>query len=197
MTALGMLLGAYLLGAIPAGYLLFQTLKKTDIRMQGSSNTGATNVLRTAGWRAAVPVLLFDIGKGVLPVLLAHSWFENPWIAPSAGFAAILGHCFPVYIGFRGGKGVATTVGAFAALSPMPLLFILSVFLLVVALTRTVSLGSLAAVASYPVFAAVLGAGPQIALVGVFVFVLVTIQHRANIRRLLDGNERKLGGKSR
>lgn len=194
MTMLGMLLGAYLLGSIPAGYLLFQTLKKTDIRRQGSSNIGATNVLRIAGWRAAVPVLLFDIGKGVLPVLLAHSWFENPWIAPAAGFAAILGHCFPVYIGFRGGKGVATTIGVFAALSPMPLFCILGVFLLVVALTRFVSLGSLAAVAAYPVFSTVLGAGPQITWVGVFVFVLVTIQHRANIRRLLDGNESKLGG---
>jgi len=196
MTQVLMLIGSYLFGAIPAGYLAFRLGKKGDLREHGSGTTGATNTLRTAGWKIAVPVLLFDIFKGVLPVLLAAHWFQAVWLPPAAGLAAILGHCFPVYIGFRGGKGVATAIGCFLALAPSPLLCALGVFLLVVALTRIISLSSLAATASIPLFALLLGRSRETILLGLLVFVLVVIQHRENIGRLIAGNERRLGEKA-
>jgi len=194
MTAL-MLCSAYLVGAIPAGFLLYKKIGKADIRETGSRNIGATNVLRTAGWKVAVPVLLFDIGKGLLPVLLAKRWFDSPWIAGAAGLAAILGHCFPVYIRFRGGKGVSTTLGALSGLAWLPLLCSLGFFLMVIVLSRYVSLSSLTALAAFPLLAALFKAGPEVVSGGILIFVLVTFQHRENIRRLIKGEENKLGEK--
>jgi glycerol-3-phosphate acyltransferase PlsY len=190
-----MIPGAYLIGAVPAGYLLFKSLKKMDIRKTGSGNIGATNVLRSGGWKVAVPVLLFDIGKGFLPAWLASRWFIEPWAPPAAALAAVLGHCFPVYIGFRGGKGVATTIGAFLAVAPVSLMPSLGIFLLLVALTRFVSLGSMAAAAAFPVSAAVFGEGAHTVAGAAGIALLVIVQHRANLSRLLSGTERKLGEK--
>lgn len=184
---------AYLLGSVPAGYILFRLTRKKDIRGYGSRNIGATNVLRVTGWKLALPVAVFDILKGALPVYLASRLFPESWVPLAAGFAAIFGHCFPLYIRFRGGKGVATTVGVFAVLAPLPLLCVMGIFVLVVSLSRYVSLGSLAAAFSLPFALLVFGHDPGKILLASGVFLLIVFRHRENIGRLLGGTERKLG----
>lgn len=190
-----LVLFAYLLGAIPFGYLFFRLSEKKDIRSYGSQSTGATNVLRLKGWAQALPVAVFDILKGLIPPLLALKLFEDFDLALVCGLAAVLGHCFPVYIRFRGGKGVAATVGAYAALGLKPLLLSLIVFVLVIAITRYVSLGSLLAVLSFPLFSFLFKEPGRLALLGVAISMLILFKHRENIRRLLTGKERKFGEK--
>ncbi len=186
---------SYLVGAIPTGYLAFKLSERKDIREHGSRNTGATNVMRLKGWTLAVPVVVVDVLKGFLPAFLALRLFDDPRLALVAAFMAVVGHCYPVYIRFRGGKGVATTVGAAAAVGPAPLLLCAVVFAGVVALTRYVSLGSILAVTAFPVLALILGQGAETALWGLAIAALVVFRHRANIGRLLAGRERKLGEK--
>jgi glycerol-3-phosphate acyltransferase PlsY len=189
------LAAAYLLGSVPTGYLLYRIKEKKDIRDLGSTNIGATNVLRVSGWKLALPVALSDILKGAIPVYLALRLFPEPWVAYSAGFLAVLGHCFPVYIRFKGGKGVATTVGAYAVLAPLPLLCAMAVWVIVVALTRFVSLGSLSAFFSLPFIILFFNEQIGLVLMGAAIFVLLVHRHRANIGRLLRGTEKKLGDK--
>ncbi len=184
---------AYLLGSIPAGYILFLFREKKDIRNFGSKNIGATNVLRVTGWRLALPVAVFDILKGAVPVYLGIKLSSELWVACAAGFLAILGHCFPVYIRFRGGKGVATTVGAYSVLAPYPLLCILGVFVLIVALTRYVSLGSISAALSFPLFVMLFKGSFELLILGGVLFILIVHRHRENIGRLMKGSEKKLG----
>ena len=185
---------AYLLGSVPTGYLVFRLRENKDIRSYGSKNIGATNVLRVTGWELALPVAVFDILKGAVPVYLGLKLSSELWIACTAGFLAILGHCFPVYIKFKGGKGVATTVGAYSVLAPYPLLCILAVFLLIVALTQYVSLGSLSAALCFPLAVLLFkGSPPELLILGGIVFILIIHRHRENIRRLMSGNEKKLG----
>ena len=184
---------AYLLGSVPAGYILFRLASKKDIRGYGSKNIGATNVLRVTGWKLALPVAVFDILKGAIPVFLAVRLFPEPWVALAAGFSAILGHCFPLYIRFKGGKGVATTIGVFAVLAPLALLCIVGVFVLVVALSRYVSLGSLTAAFSLPFFLLLFGHDTGEVLLAAGVYLLIVFRHRENIGRLIRGSERKLG----
>lgn len=186
---------AYLLGAIPFGYIFYKFKKHKDIREYGSTNIGATNVMRLSGWKLALPVAVLDILKGAVPVFLAMKLFPDPRIAYIAGLCAILGHCFPVYIGFKGGKGVATTVGAYSVIANLPLLCILGVFIATVALTRYISLGSLAAAFSFPIFAAILNGDKNLIILGIVVFLLIVQRHRHNIKRLLTKTERRLGGK--
>lgn len=190
------LFAAYLLGSVPTGYILYRLKEKKDIRGLGSTNIGATNVLRVSGWKLALPVGLSDVLKGAIPVYLALRLFPEPWVAYTAGFLAVLGHCFPVYIRFRGGKGVATSVGAFAVLAPLPLLCAIAVWIIVVALTRFVSLGSLAAFLSLPFFILIFGKQTGAILLGTAMFVLIVHRHRANIGRILRGTEKKLGEKA-
>jgi len=187
---------SYLFGAIPTGFLAYRLGGLGDIREHGSRTTGATNVMRLRGWKLALPVALLDILKGFLPAFLAIRVFHDPRLALGASFLAIVGHCFPVYIRFRGGKGVATTVGAAAVIGPLPLLISAGLFVVVVGLTRYVSLGSMLAVAVFPFLALVLGAGAGTAVWGAAVAALVVFQHRGNIDRLLSGRERKLGEKA-
>jgi glycerol-3-phosphate acyltransferase PlsY len=189
------LLAAYLLGSIPTGYLIFRLKEKKDIRGFGSQNIGATNVLRVTGWRLALPVAVADILKGAVPVYLSLKLFPEPWVAYGAGLAAIVGHCYPVFIGFRGGKGVATSIGVYSVLALMPLFFIVAVFIGVIALTRYVSLGSLSAAFSFPLLVLILNGEPGTALLGAAVFMLIAFRHRQNIERLIRGTERKLGSK--
>lgn len=184
---------AYLLGSVPAGYVIFRLARKKDIRGYGSKNIGATNVLRVTGWKLALPVAVFDILKGAIPVYLAVRLFPEPWVAYAAGFSAILGHCFPIYIRFKGGKGVATTVGVFSVLALLPLLCILGVFVLVVALSRYVSMGSLTAAFSLPFFLFLFGHDSGKILLAAGVFLLIVFRHRKNIGHLIRGSERKLG----
>ena len=187
---------SYLFGAIPSGYILFYLSEKKDIRDFGSQATGATNMLRLKSWKWAVPVLLFDALKGILPVLLALKLFEDLTFALVCAFLAVVGHCFPVYLKFRGGKGLATALGAYAVLAFLPLLLILAVFTLIVGITRYVSLGSLLAIMSYPLFVFLNKNEIEIVYLGIVLFILIAFMHRGNIARLIKGKERKLGEKT-
>ncbi len=186
---------AYFVGAIPTGYLLFKLSEKKDIREFGSRNMGATNVMRLKGWTYAVPVAVLDVLKGFLPAFLAIKLFRDPRLALIASFLAVLGHCFPVYIRFRGGKGVASTMGAFAAVAFLPFLVSASVFVLIVVISRYVSLGSIMATLSFPIFVLLSHGKLETAVWGIAIASLVVIKHSGNIRRLLEGRERKFGEK--
>jgi glycerol-3-phosphate acyltransferase PlsY len=186
---------SYLLGSIPTGYLLVRLAGKHDVRQFGSGSTGATNVLRVKGWKTALPVALFDVLKGFLPVYLASRWFDDPVFAALCGLLAVVGHCFPFAIGFRGGKGVATSLGAYAAIAWAPLLGGLGLFLVVVGLTRFVSLASILASLAIPMIVFFAGGPPAVAGIALALSVLIVFQHRGNIARLVRGTERKLGEK--
>jgi glycerol-3-phosphate acyltransferase PlsY len=180
----------YLLGSIPFGLILTRLGGAGDIRGIGSGNIGATNVLRTGRKGLALATLLADIAKGCLPTLLAHAWL-GPDIAVAVGLGTVLGHCFPVWLRFRGGKGVATAAGVILALTPIVVPIILAIFIAVVWASRYVSLGSCLAAVAAPVTAWLLGYGqPAELYVGLALVVIGT--HHANIRRLLKGEENKL-----
>lgn len=189
-------LAGYLFGSLPTGYLFVRWRKRKDIRTLGSRSTGATNVWRAAGWAAALPVLLIDFSKGFLPVVLGLHWFpEQPVAALAASWAAVAGHCFPVFLRFRGGKGVAASLGAAAGMGWISFLFGLSVFVVVIASTRFVSLGSLASLSLIPLFRLALGLRDG-ALTWIWwgaILAVVVFRHRENILRLLSGTERKFG----
>jgi glycerol-3-phosphate acyltransferase PlsY len=187
---------AYLLGSIPFGYILVRLVRHEDIRAIGSGNIGATNVLRSGAKGLGLATLLLDLGKAFLAVeiakLLAPGNFD---LAVAAAVAAVLGHCFPIWLRFRGGKGVASALGVFLALTRPSALCILAVFIAIVALTRFVSLASITAAATLPVFA--LFFVPQRSLIAVagflFLAVLIIAKHHQNIRRLLAGTENRFG----
>lgn len=184
---------AYCLGAVPFGYVLFRLSEKKDIRLFGSRSTGATNVLRLKGWKYAAPVVAFDVLKAAVPVWLALRLFDDRRVALAAAFMAVLGHCFPVFIRFRGGKGVSTAMGSYAVLAPLPFSLSLVIFVSVIAWTRYVSLGSLLAALSFPAFALLIQRDGELALVGLAVFLLIALRHAGNIGRLSRGEERKFG----
>ena len=188
-------LASYLLGSIPFGFLLAKLFGRTDVRTAGSGNIGATNVLRVAGPAAGILTLLLDAGKGWLSVWIASRVLHaDSGIIVAGGFLALVGHCFPVWLRFRGGKGVATAAGVFLALCPKALLAALILFALVVWYSRYVSLGSLVAAAAIPLLVYLLWAphfAPPIivTLGGIAIALLVIYQHRANIGRLIRGEE--------
>jgi glycerol-3-phosphate acyltransferase PlsY len=186
---LGALLG-YLLGSIPFGLLLTRAAGLGDIRKIGSGNIGATNVLRTGNKGLAAATLLLDGGKGAAAVLLAQRW--GPDMAILAGAAAMLGHLFPVWLAFKGGKGVATGLGVLLALDWRIGLIACATWLVVAYLLRYSSLSALAAFALSPVVALVI-ATRQLAAVALFLAALVWLRHHQNIRRLLRGQEPKIG----
>jgi glycerol-3-phosphate acyltransferase PlsY len=187
---------SYLIGSIPAGYILYKLSEKKDIRRFGSQATGATNVLRLKGWKYAIPVALFDILKGFLVVSFALQLFPDKKLALLCGFLVVLGHCFPIFIKFKGGKGVATAVGIYAALAMIPLLGSVGVFVIVVLLTRYVSLGSLLAMVFYPLFVLYFHGDSGVVLLSCAILCLIIFRHLGNIKRLIAGNERKLGEKA-
>jgi glycerol-3-phosphate acyltransferase PlsY len=187
---------SYLLGAVPFGYLFFHASEKRDIRNFGSQSTGATNVLRLKGWGYALPVAFLDVLKGFIPPFAALKLFQSYDLALLGAFLAIVGHCFPVYLKFRGGKGVAATVGAFAVLGLKPLLLSLVLFALVILFTRYVSLGSILAAFSYPLLTILFKAPRKLSLLAVAVFGVILFKHWGNIRRLASGAERKFGEKA-
>ena len=188
---------SYLIGSIPIGYIFFFISEKKDIRNFGSQSTGATNLFRLKGWKFALPVLLIDFLKGFLPVFFALKFFQDKPFALICGLLAVLGHCFPVYIKFKGGKGVATTFGAYAILAFKPFLLSLVIFLIVSRASRYVSLGSILATLSYPIFIFLLKGEVEIAYLSFALFFLIVLMHRGNIERLAKGEERKLGEKAR
>ena len=183
----------YLLGSIPFGLVIARVLGLGDLRQIGSGNIGATNVLRTGNKPAALATLLLDAGKGAIAVLLARH-FGGETAALVAGAAAFLGHCFPVWLGFKGGKGVATFLGTLIALDWRVGLMACATWLLVALIARISSLSALIAAAMSPVYAWALGK-PALAVAALFRAVLIFIRHTANIARLLDGTEPRIGGK--
>ncbi|MFB0566179.1 MAG: glycerol-3-phosphate 1-O-acyltransferase PlsY [Candidatus Aminicenantaceae bacterium] len=189
------LLFSYLLGSIPSGYILFRISDKKDIRDFGSGSTGATNLFRIKGWKWTLPAIIIDILKGALPVYLALRIFSDLRFSLLCAFLAVLGHCFPVYIKFRGGKGIATTMGAYAVLGFKPFLLSLATFLLVIAISRYVSLGSLLSTFFYPFFAFLFHKEGEIIILSALLFLIIALRHSGNIKRLIEGNERKLGEK--
>jgi glycerol-3-phosphate acyltransferase PlsY len=183
-------------GSIPTGYLLVRLAGHRDVREFGSGSTGATNVLRVKGWKAALPVAAVDILKGFLPAFLALKWLDDPAFAALCGLAAVIGHCYPFSIGFRGGKGVATSLGAYAAIAFWPCLASVGVFLIAVGLTGYVSLGSILGSVAFP-FVVLAAGGPMgVFAVGLAIAAVVILRHAGNIVRLVDGKERKLGQKA-
>ena len=192
-----LLLVSYLLGSMPFGLILARLFGSADVRKAGSGNIGATNVARVAGPAAGVLTLLLDAGKGWFAVwLTGHFMHGASGLLVAAGFFALLGHCFPPWLRFRGGKGVATAAGVFGALCPEALLAALILFGLVVWFWHYVSLGSLAAAAAIPLLVYFLWAPhfapPNIVTVGsLAVAALVIFQHRGNIGRLTRGEEPK------
>jgi len=184
----------YLLGSLSFAVLLVRWKTGKDIRTEGSGNAGATNVLRAHGKALGLTVGLLDVGKGAAAVGLTRLVTANPRAAAAAGFAAVLGHVFPIFSGFRGGKGVATAVGAFLVLTPLATLACLGVFVLTVALTRYVSLGSCLSIALLPSAARWIGhAHPAIVIAAAATAILVVLKHLENLKRLARGEERRLG----
>lgn len=186
---------SYLLGSIPTGYILVYLSEKKDIRKYGSRATGATNVLRMKGWTLALPVVLIDILKGTLPVYLALTLYADRSFAALCGLLAVLGHCFPVFLKFKGGKGVATAGGAFLCLALKPMGLALVVFILVAVISRFVSLASISASLSLPLFIYILKGDWEVIAMSLATFIFLAITHRSNIVRLVKGEERKIGEK--
>ena len=197
---LGLVL-AYLVGSIPSAYLAGRLARGIDLREHGSGNLGATNVLRVLGWRVALPVFVADILKGALPVMLLPGWTatDDPerW-AIAFGLAAILGHVRPIFLLWKGGgKGVATAAGVFLALTPIPTLIALLVFVAVLLVWGYVSLGSLSAAVALPVAVALIeGWRAPVLVVALLVALFVFWTHRANIGRLRRGEEHRFGRKT-
>ncbi|HLH73254.1 MAG TPA: glycerol-3-phosphate 1-O-acyltransferase PlsY [Chloroflexota bacterium] len=190
-------IASYLLGAIPFGLLVARWQRGIDIRKYGSGSTGATNVLRTLGWRASAIVFASDLAKTIVPVLVARLLTGSAWVESLCAVAAIAGHCWPVYSNWSGGRGVTSSLGGLIVLQPILAVACLAVTAIVVSVSRFVSLGSLAGVAFGTVVMAILVATGSVPT-GYVVMVLgspliVFIRHRENILRLLAGTERKIG----
>ncbi len=196
-------LAAYLLGSIPVGYVLVRIFRRQDIRTLGSGNIGATNVLRSEGKGLGAATFLLDVVKGAAAVLLASAiaapvlpTVPQRNVEALAALFAVLGHMFPVWLKFRGGKGVATGFGVFLVAAPLAALASITLFAIVFAITRYVSLGSILGAASFPVFAYFMVRGDKPAFfvaVQAIVALLIIVKHHPNIRRLLSGNEHRFG----
>lgn len=198
---------AYLIGSIPTAVLIGRVFYKIDIRNEGSGNAGATNTIRVLGPKAGIPVLLIDIFKGWFAVYIAHFFHDGRTSFPDIiefeiilAIAAVIGHVLPLYVGFKGGKGIATLLGIGLALYPLSTLITIIVFIVVLLLTGYVSLGSIIASISFP-FTYIFLLGnydyPSLMVLAVGVAIFVPITHRKNIKRLLKGEESKFRVKRR
>ncbi len=193
---------SYLIGSIPFGYLAGKVLKRIDIRKYGSGNVGATNVLRTLGTGPGIVVLLLDAGKGIAAVLgigglaVRLAWPLNPFMLRAfCGAAVIVGHDFPIFLRFKGGKGVATGLGVFLAIAPVHTWLAVVAFLVALNITRYVSVGSMVLAASLPVLMVAFRKSEWYIGLSLFWLVSVIYLHRDNIRRILRGEERQIGHK--
>ena len=190
------LLASYFLGAIPTSYLLSRLFARIDLRKEGSGNLGATNLYRVLGWKYAVPAAVVDIAKGAIPVLVfAPQVSDSQLFALACGVAAILGHVFSVFVGFKGGKGVATAAGVMLGLAPLALAVSAVVWAVLVRLTGYVSLGSIAAAAVLPLAVYFLedSTSPAVLWIAAAIAAGVILLHRRNIQRLLKGTENRFG----
>lgn len=195
MTEIALILAAYLLGSVPTGYIL-GSLAGVDVRKAGSGNVGATNVARVLGKGRGALTLMVDVGKGWLAVFLAlQLGVSLPW-RTLVGIAVFLGHLYPIFLRFRGGKGVATALGVFLALAPGATLALIGIFALTVAVSRVVSLGSLSAALAAPIVFWLFDLPPMVVAMGGFIGLMITWRHRSNVQRLLAGTEPKFGSAS-
>ena len=203
IDALLVIVISYIIGSFPTAIIAGKLLKKIDIRDFGSGNAGATNVLRVLGWKAGVVVLLIDMFKGFVPVFwIAAMIHQNPdtliYYQILAAISAIAGHIWTLFAGFKGGKGVGTSAGVFMGLAPIPLLIALAFFIIIVAATRYVSLGSIMAALAFLVvisiqkFATSFNVPDILYYLSVVVVVLLWYAHRENIKRLINKNENKI-----
>jgi len=190
-TIVAVLLG-YLVGSVPFAFLLSRR-RGIDLRRVGSGNVGASNVLRTSGVRMAVLAMCLDAVKGAVAVLVAQRIAAGPTSPVAAGVAAIVGHIYPIWLGWRGGKGVATSAGMFAVLAPAALAIASGVFILGVSVTRYISVGSLAGVVTLAIATAAGDAPPPVIAGAVLTALLIIHGHRGNVSRLRSGTERRLG----
>jgi acyl phosphate:glycerol-3-phosphate acyltransferase len=191
MIGLLAILIAYLLGAIPFGYLLTRFTTGTDIRTHGSGNIGATNVLRAAGRGAGLATLVLDMAKGFAAVWIAGMLTDNApgWMADAA-LAVMVGHAFPIFLGFKGGKAVATFIGAFLYLTPIPALAAMIVFVITVAVTGFISAGSILAAATFPLGVWLIDhPSPNVLIVAVIAAAIVVYRHKQNTHRMRTGTE--------
>ena len=184
---------AYLIGGVPFGFLLARQMGGPDVRYSGSGNIGTTNVLRTTGMRAALSVLVLDVSKGYVMVLLAQRQGIDEVAQGGVALAVVTGHIFPVWMRFRGGKGVATACGAFAALAPTATVAAVAAFAVVVWRSRYVSVGSMVGAALLPPLAYLTGAPGPVTLSAIAVAILVLVRHWTNAQRLSSGREGRLG----
>lgn len=190
------MLGSYLIGSIPFGYIIGLLLSGEDVRKKGSGNIGATNVMRTVGRVWGIITLLLDIFKGIGCAIAAGYLSDTLQLPLAAGVFAVIGHCYPIFLKFKGGKGVATSLGVFLYLSPIPSLLSLSVFSVEMLLFRYVSLGSIFASVSFPVFVYYFGKPPGISnmFMAACVFaIFIPYRHVSNIVNLFNGKEKKFG----
>jgi len=187
-----LLLGSYILGAIPTGYIITKLVKKVDVREYGSGNIGATNVYRVLGIKWALVVVLLDILKGVIPILAGMAVLESEILIILLGIVAIMGHNWTIFLGFKGGRGVATAGGVIFTLMPLPSFIGLIIWLTVVWVSRYVSLGSLAIAIVVPFLVFFLEDSMTYTYFTIVMALFVIIQHRENIKRLLEGNENRI-----
>jgi glycerol-3-phosphate acyltransferase PlsY len=193
---MGFLIGGYLVGSIPFGLLIGRAAVHVDVSKAGSGNIGATNVAREAGLKWGLVTLVVDALKGFVPVALAYHIIRPPAGAAEAlmgivGMAVLVGHQFSIYLRFKGGKGIATGLGVFLAISPMACLFSGTAFVVVVLLWDYVSLGSMLAALTLPLWLCLLGHSKPLVLISLGIAVLVIFLHRGNIKRLVQGDERR------
>ena len=188
---------AYLLGSVPFSFLVARFFGVPDVREVGSGNVGATNVMRSAGKAAGILAFALDASKGAIAALAAQRLASGPVLPPLAAAAAVLGHMFPVWLGFRGGKGVATGAGAFLPLAPLATAVAISAFVLTALATRYVSLGSVVGTLTLAAAAFLTGAHPALAWSATVIGALVVFKHRANLERIVRGTESRVGGSKR
>ena len=190
MTQLTVVIVAYLLGSIPFAYLAGKT-RGIDIRTVGSKNVGASNVFRELGRRIGIAVMALDIAKGLIAVVIANVYTASPWPVVAAA-AAILGHVFPVWLRFKGGKGVAVAGGAMIGLATVPALIVLVIWVVIVGLTRYVSVGSIVCAAIFPFLVLAFGGSWPTVVFAFLAAIMVIVRHRTNIVRLRRGEEARL-----
>lgn len=185
----------YLVGSVPFAFLLARR-SGVDLRHTGSGNIGAANVLRTSGSASAVAAMLLDAAKGAVAVLVARQLFGGPATPVAAGLAAIIGHVYPVWLGFRGGKGVATAAGVFMTFAPVAVAIAAGVFALAIWTTRYISVGSMAAAVTLVAVTAVSNASAAVTVGAAVAAVIIVHRHRGNLGRVMAGTERRLGERS-
>lgn len=193
MTLLALILGAYVLGAVPFGWVVGKVWGSIDVRQVGSGNIGTSNVMRTLGKGPALVVLFLDVMKGLVPVALAGSWGLPPGAVIAAGVAAVAGHVWPVFLRFKGGKGIATTLGVAIGLDGRLALLLLGLWLVVLILTRYISVASMTAAVALPFAVWGLGHPPEHVAGAAAIGVLALVRHRGNLHRLLSGTEYRFG----